>query len=249
MNCRIVGLLLAIMVASSCNYQKKLLEYKYFNDKLDSSHAVVMRSEALIEVDDRLAIKVSSLNNEASAPFNEQPALGYQVEKDGALLLPELGRINARGKTLIELRDTLLKVLTKFLTDPIVNINFLNAKVMMMGEVGHVGILTIPDGKLTILEAITQSGDIPFTGRKDKVMVIREEGGKRIFATVNVQSHNIYNSPYYFLKQNDIVYVEPTLQKIRQQSNSVFLTNASLITTTTALFFSLIGIYSYVVKK
>ncbi len=117
---------------------------------------------------------------------------------------------------------------------------------MMMGEVGHPGTLPIIDGKLTILEAINQSGDIPFTGRKDNVLVIREDStGQREFARVNLQSHNIYKSPYYFLHQNDLIFVEPTLQKVRQQTNTVFLTNASVITSLASVITGTLALVFY----
>jgi len=115
-----------------------------------------------------------------------------------------------------------------------------------MGEVGHPGTLQISDGKLNILEAITLSGDIPFTGRKDNVLVIREDSsGQRTFARVNLQSHKIYNSPYYFLRQNDLIFVEPTVQKIRQQQNTIFLTNVGLITTVVSIFTTTFVLITY----
>jgi len=233
-------LLLSMAILCSCNYQKKLQEQIYFNDTLDSSHKIVTSYLATIRAGDRLSIQVSALNPESALPYNLSvggqgvtgaTAAGYLVDKDGTILFPQLGKINVEGKTLTDVRSYLLGLLSKYLTDPIVTVQFINAKILVMGEVGHPGVLPITDGKLTILEAITLSGDIPFTGRKDNVLVIREENGEREFARVNLQSHNIYKSPYYFLRQNDLIFVEPTLQKVRQQSNQVFLTNIALITT------------------
>ena len=243
---------------SSCNYQKKLQEQIYFNDFLDSSHRVIANYTATVKVDDRLNIVVSALNIESAIPYNNTSAssnvspssntgsTGYLVEKDGAILFPQLGRIFVEGKTLLEIRSELLALLSKYLTDPVVTVQFANARVLVMGEVGKPGPIPITDGKLTILEAITLSGDIPFTGRKDSVLVVREENGQRIFANVSLLSHNIYKSPYYFLKQNDLIYVQPTLQKIKQQSNQVFLSNVGLIASITGILTSLFLLTTYI---
>ncbi len=242
---------------SSCNYQKKLQEQLYFNDVLDSSHRVLANYIATVNVDDRLNIVVSALNLESAVPYNittsnsnvstgaSTGSGGYLVEKDGAILFPQLGRILVEGKTLLEIRSELLTLLSKYLTDPVVTVQFANARVLVMGEVGKPGPIPIPDGKLTILEAITLSGDIPFTGRKDNVLVVREENGQRIFANVSLLSHNIYKSPYFYLRQNDLVYVEPTLQKIKQQSNQFYLSNVGLITSATTILTSLFFLITY----
>lgn len=236
---RINSLVLVIIITcfiTSCNYQKKLQEQLYFNDALDSSHRVLANYIATVNVDDRLAIGISALSVEAAAPYNMSTAsaggsLGYLVEKDGTILFPQIGKLKVEGKTLPEIRTDLVAILSKYLTDPVVTVQFANARILVMGEVGKPGVLPIPDGKLTILEAITLSGDIPVTGRKDNVLVVREENGQRSFANVNLQSHNIYKSPYFFLRQNDLVYVEPTLLKVKQQSNQLLLGNISFVTT------------------
>ena len=234
---RITSFVFIIIITSlvtSCNYQKKLQEQLYFNDALDSSHRVLVNYSATVKIDDRLQIVISALNPDAAMPYNLPLAnglAGYLVEKDGTILFPQLGKLQAEGKTLSEIRSDLLSALAKYLTDPVVTVQFSNARVLIMGEVGHPGVLPIPDGKLTIIEAITLSGDIPLTGRKDNVLVVREENGQRSFANVNLQSHNIYKSPYYFLKQNDLVYVEPTLLKVKQQNNQILLGNIGFITT------------------
>ena len=146
------------------------------------------------------------------------------------------------------MRSLLLDSLAKFLVDPIVTVQYANAKILVMGEVGHPGELPIPDGKLTILEAITLSGDIPFTGRKDNVLIVREDNGQRDFARIDIRSHNIYKSPYYFLRQNDLIFVEPTLQKIRQQTNQTFLNNVSLITSLVSVITTTLALFLYLKK-
>ena len=237
----------SMVLVTSCNYQKKLHEQLYLNDTLDSSHRVLMSYSPTVKIDDRLLITVGSLYPEVALPYNLPitASLGYLVDKDGTILFPQLGKIQVEGKTLVEIRSDLLGLLTKYLTDPVVTIQFANAKVLVMGEVGHPGPIPIPDGKLTIFDAISLSGDIPFTGRKDNVLVVREVNGERNFTYVNLQSHNIYKSPFFYLKQNDMVYVEPTMQKVKQQSNQLFLTNIGLITSVTSVLTSLFFLMTY----
>lgn len=250
-------LALSAVFFSSCNYQKKLQEQLYFNDALDSTQRMLSRYSATIKVDDRISIQVSALNPESAIPYNlsvagsgmaSATATGYLVERDGSILFPQFGRLSVEGKTLTEVRSMLLDSLNKFLVDPIVTVQYANAKIIVMGEVGHPGILQIPDGKLTILEAITMSGDIPYTGRKDNVLIVREDNGKRDFARIDIRSHNIYKSPYYFLRQNDLIFVEPTLQKIRQQTNQTFLTNVSLITSVVGIISTTLALFIYLKK-
>ncbi len=246
-----------VSILCSCNLQKKLHDSLYFNDALDSSHKVLTSMEATIQVDDRLSIHVSALNPESTVPYNMSVGggsasgggAGYLVEKDGTIVFPELGKIKVEGKTLRALRDELTSLLTKYLTDPIVTAQFSNAKVLIMGEVGHPGPMPIIDGRLTILEAIIQAGDVlPIIGRKDSVLIIREENGARTFDYVNLQTHDIYKSPYYFLKQNDLIYVMANKQKIRQQSLQLFMANVSIITTVSTLLTTLFFISSYIKK-
>ena len=250
-------LALSAVFFSSCNYQKKLQEQLYFNDALDSTQRMLSRYSATIKVDDRISIQVSALNPESAIPYNlsvagsgmaSATATGYLVERDGSILFPQFGRLSVEGKTLTEVRSMLLDSLNKFLVDPIVTVQYANAKIIVMGEVGHPGILQIPDGKLTILEAITMSGDIPYTGRKDNILIVREDNGQRDFARIDIRSHNIYKSPYYFLRQNDLIFVEPTIQKIRQQTNQTFLTNVSLITSVVGIISTTLALFIYLKK-
>jgi len=248
--CLFVALFAVLL--SSCNYQRKLQEQLYFNDALDSTQRMLSRYSATIKVDDRISIQVSALNTESAIPYNLSIAVagiagttGYLVERDGTILYPQFGKLLVEGKTLTEVRSMLLDSLAKFLVDPMVTVQYANAKILVMGEVGRPGIIQIPDGKLTLLEAITMSGDIPYTGRKDNILIVREDNGQRDFARIDIRSHNIYKSPYYFLRQNDLIFVEPTLQKIRQQSNQTLLTNVSLVTSIVSVISTSLALFIY----
>lgn len=249
-----VILLGLVYTISSCNYEKKLHDSLYFNDSLDSTHKVIQEYNPIVQIDDRLSIQVAALSPESVVPYNlsggasssSSSGSGYLVEKDGTILFPQLGKVKVESRTLKSIRDELIIQLSKFITDPIVTVQFANAKVLVMGEVARVGAIPIPDGKLTIFEAITLSGDIvPFIGKKDNVLIIREENGQRVFARVNLQSHDIYKSPYYFLKQNDLVYVEANTRKVQQDAETNFTRRLGLVTPILTFFTTILLILNY----
>jgi polysaccharide export outer membrane protein len=139
---------------------------------------------------------------------------GYLVAKNGTIDFPVLGTLNVQGLTIPQLKDTLKVKLDKYLTDPILNIRLLNYKVTVLGEVLRPSTYSIPSERITIVDAIGMAGDLTIYGKRENVLLIREENGQRKFIRMNLNSSNIFESPYYYLKQNDIVYIEPNKSKI-----------------------------------
>lgn len=135
--------------------------------------------------------------------------LGYLVEADGTIKMPYVGKIKAVGLTRIQLEEYLQKAFSDYTKDPIVNVRFMNYRVTVLGEVSKPGTYTIPTERMTILEAIGMAGDLTIFGRRNEVLVLREIEGKREFGRVDLLSREILNSPYYYLRTNDVVYVEP----------------------------------------
>jgi polysaccharide export outer membrane protein len=218
-----------ICIVSSCVNTKKIA---YFNDIKDSARIVSRASqEAVIQKKDILSITVSSLSNEATVIFNA-PNLpvpgsastipnmpltaGYLVGEDGNIKFPILGSIKAVGLTQKELEDTITRLLInkKLLFDPIVTSRFLNFRVTVLGEVNRPGVVTVPSEQISILEAIGEAGDLTIFGVRDNVMLIRQEGSAKLVKRLNLNSSRILQSPYYFLKSNDIIYVEPSKTKV-----------------------------------
>lgn len=150
------------------------------------------------------------------------PINGYLIDSHGNINFPIIGSIHLGGLTSRQAEDTVQVKVTKFLKDPVVNIRYLNYKITVLGEVLHPSTFTVPDEKVTILDALGLAGDMTIYGRRDNVLVIREENGKRIFARVNLNSQKIFQSPYFYLHQGDVVYVEPDKAKIA--STNKFLT-------------------------
>jgi polysaccharide export outer membrane protein len=223
-------LLLITLFAVSCVNTRKAV---YFNDIQDSTIPLTLADlEPVIQKNDLLSITVSSLNTKATETFNAPntatiqggssmgnaiQATGYLVDQEGNIQFPILGKIKATGLTKKALTDNITKSLidTKQLLDPIVNIRYLNYRVTVLGEVAHPTVVNVPNEKITLLEAIGLAGDLTLFAKRDNVMVLREEDGKRIIKRLDLNSNEILTSPYFYLKTNDIVYVEPNKAKIR----------------------------------
>ncbi|HYE53879.1 MAG TPA: polysaccharide biosynthesis/export family protein [Chitinophagaceae bacterium] len=217
-----------MLMLASCSNSRKIA---YFNNQQDTTLASVTVPEAIIQKNDLLGITVSSLNPQASAIFNTsqvsynttsteagtvmQPT-GYLVDQQGRIQFPVLGDLKASGLTANQLSQEIKRVLIqrKLLVDPIVNIRFLNFKVTVLGEVAHPTVINVPNEKITLLEALGLAGDLTIYGRRDNVMLIREQEGKKTIRRLNLNSSDLFSSPYYHLQSNDVVYVEPNKAKI-----------------------------------
>ena len=140
-------------------------------------------------------------------------ALGYLVEADGKIKIPFIGKVQAEGLTRIQLENNLTELFKDYTKNPVVNVRFLNYNYSVMGEVKNGGRFNMVSERTTILEAITMAGDLTDLGKRDNVLVVREVNGERNFARVNLLSKDLFNSPYYYLKTNDVVYVEPVKAK------------------------------------
>lgn len=223
------------IIFSSCYNTSKLV---YFNDALKDNYEAATAVEPQIQKDDLLSINVNSLNPEASQVFNAPnisasgintttaigniSQAGYLVDQQGMISFPMLGRIKAVGMTKSQLAASITKELNdrKLLVDPIVNIRFLNFRVSVLGEVSRPGVYAIPNEKLSVLEALGLAGDITIYGKKDNVLVVREEeNGQKQLQRLNLNSKNVLTSPYYYLRSNDVVYVEPSQNKVQRERN------------------------------
>jgi len=141
---------------------------------------------------------------------------GYLVGQDGLIRFPILGNIQAAGKSKKEVRNQITAMLIdrQLLIEPIVDIRYLNYKISILGEVKDPSVLTIDNERISILEALGLVGDITIYGRRDNVSLIREENGMKIIHRLDLTSNQIFESPYYYLQSNDIIYVEPNKGKI-----------------------------------
>lgn len=186
--------------------------------------------ETIIRKNDLLNITVSSLDAQASAIFNapnllpvtatggsSNEILGYLVGNDGTIQFPILGNIKAEGLTKDQLKESIQKKLLdqNLLKGPIVSVRFLNFRVTVLGEVKNPTAIDVPSEKISLLEAIGLAGDLTIYAKRDNVLVIREsENGNKEIKRINLNSAELLSSPYYYLKSNDIVYVEPNKSKV-----------------------------------
>ncbi|QIL77336.1 polysaccharide biosynthesis/export family protein [Hymenobacter sp. HDW8] len=225
-------LLLATLLVGCVNTRKAT----YFNNlKENSEFQELSAPEHIIQANDILAITVSSQNPEAARIFNgpgrpevrsTTPAgtqlelAGYLVNKAGLIRFLMLGDVQAQGLTTDQLQASLRNAIVnrKLLVDPVVEVRVLNYKVTVLGEVANPTVISVQNEKISLLEALGLAGDITLYGRRNNVLVIREVSGKRVTHRVDLNSSELFTSPYYYLQSNDIVYVEPNKARLASVS-------------------------------
>ncbi|MHA4809103.1 polysaccharide biosynthesis/export family protein [Flavitalea flava] len=214
---RLLVLIAFLTTAVSCTTYQKV---PYMQDAVSfTKQKIPVAYQITIENDDLLSISVSSKDTVLAQPFNRAPGgHGYLVNQKGVIDFPVFGEIKVAGKTPIVLADALRsRIISEgYIKDPSVAVKLLNFKISVMGEVNKPGVYPIPSERVSILEALTLAGDMSVYGKRDKVLVIREEEGQRDMHYIDVNSTSLFNSPYYYLRQNDLVYVEPNKARAQQ---------------------------------
>lgn len=218
-------LFLIFLLTVSCATPKKVI---YFENAGRHQAEIVKQSYVnKIQKDDLLSIVVGSKSPELALPFNQIPIIpqqnsmlnnaGYLVSPEGELTFPILGKMEVAGLTHAELVEKIEKMIIEgqYINDPTVTVKLLNYKISILGEVATPGIKTIATDRVTIFEALGLAGDLTIYGRRDNVSLIREENGKRTVASLDINDKTIFESPYYYLHPNDVIYVEPNKKKVR----------------------------------
>jgi len=244
---------LTLFTSTSCTSGKNL---RYFPDLKDGSiQSNTPFPESVIQKSDILSITVSSLNPEASAIFNPGAAAaggaaagaaapqGYLVNTEGNIQFPVIGSIKAEGLTKNQLKDKIAKTLidSKLLLDPIVTIRYMNFRVTVLGEVNHPTVVNVPNEKISLLEALGLAGDMTIYAKRTNVVVIREVNDQKTIKRLNLNSDEIFTSPYYYLQSNDIVYVEPNKTRVNSASSGmqwapIIMSGVSLVLIAATLF-------------
>ncbi|MBS1773701.1 MAG: polysaccharide biosynthesis/export family protein [Bacteroidetes bacterium] len=242
--------IICILLVTACSTPQKTIYFAESGPQNASVQVdnIDRRKEVTILPDDIIAIKVSTISsildkegtnpapifNQGGTAYSITPTAGagggsangaanqgYVVDVSGYIDYPVIGKIKVSGLTLRQLKELLADKMKAYVKDPVVEANIINFKVTVLGEVGHSGFIVAPNQKMSILDAIAAAGDIPITGRKDNVLIVRETEGKREFARLNLNSKSVFSSPYFYLKQGDMIYVEPA--RIRRQENNEFM--------------------------
>lgn len=243
-------LILISMFVFSCASRKNIV---YLQDV--NGNSIEGKSyETKFKQDDLLIIYVSSKEPEASAPFNWELVINpqtnsgmvgqrqqqyYLIDNNGEIDFPVLGRIKVAGLTRNQFVKLLKDKLSEFVEAPIVNVRIMNYKVSVFGEVQRPGSFTIPSERITLLDAISLAGDVTIYGSRKNVLVVREKDGKKTSQRIDLRSSSFINSEYYYLEQNDVVYIEPNNTKV---NSSVVGPNTSTILTALSLLITLLAI-------
>ncbi len=221
---------------------------------------------ATIKKDDILNIAVSAWDPLVATPFNppafayaqegDQPIastqtmFNYTVDKEGYINFPVLGKIHVEGLTRTELADKLQKDISAYIDDPLVNVQIINFRVIVMGEVLRPGSYTVRGDRFSILDLIGSAGDLTITGNRKNILIIRDNNGVKQFERIDMTDPALFASPFYYLQQNDIVYIEPNDAKKKNYRHSqekqynitVFSTVVSSVSIITSLVITLVSL-------
>jgi len=215
---------------SSCSSTKTVPYFQDINANNQSeSKAIASFTEPVIQSDDILAINIFSIDptnavvsNQASsiqtlgtnsASSTAQQTVGFLVDKNGEIELVGIGKLKLAGLTTYEAKALIRTQAEKLYNKPSVEVRFANFKVTVLGEVNRPAVYTMPNEKVTFLDALGLAGDMTIFGRRENVMLVRDNAGKKEFIRFDLNSTEFLKSPYFYLKQNDVIYVEPNKGK------------------------------------
>jgi polysaccharide export outer membrane protein len=226
--------LLAVFL-TSCSTNKKII---YFQDLQNTKSAelenAVVYKEPLIQPNDNLSINIFTLNQQTGAIINQAATTpimgsnsntsgapqgsGFIVDKNGDVELALAGKIRVGGLTTFDAREVVRKRVSEFYNQSNVELRLANFKVSVLGEVKSPSTYNMQNEKATVMDAISVAGDLTVYGRRDNVLIVRDIDGKKTYAHLDLNSSSVFNSPYYYLRQNDLVYIEPN--KARNAANN-----------------------------
>ncbi|OKS88472.1 polysaccharide biosynthesis/export family protein [Mucilaginibacter polytrichastri] len=242
----IITAFILVSILTSCGTKRNLV---YFSDLTDSAaykEKILNLSETKIQSGDILNISVNTLSPESNILFNNGAAnianpadlsknlttatsqnQGYEVDKAGFINFPVVGKIQVSGLSKEAAADKLTESIKGYVKNPIVNISFVNFRITVIGEVNRPSTYILQNDQVNILEALGLAGDMTMYGKRENVLLIRKSGDSRTMVRLNLNNKSILNSPYFYLQQNDVIYVEP--DGIRAVQASTNARNISLI--------------------
>ncbi len=253
---RFSPILVILLLLTSCVSKKEIIYLQDIENIKNNTEKLY--STTIIQPNDMLNINVSAFDMEAVAPFNllmssrapqNQQAentttgqkLNYLVSNEGTIEFPVLGTVTVGGLTRQELTSKLKKEISAYVKEPIVNVTIDNYKVTVLGEVGRPGTFNVPDERITLLEALGRAGDLTIFGKRENIIVLREQDGIKSHTIIDITKSDFLNSPYYFLQQNDVIYVQPNSAQI---SSAAYNRNTSVYISIASVLISLIVVIS-----
>lgn len=235
----VICLTICYFAISSCVSRKNIV---YFQETQKAPENIYYNQDENLKIKpgDLLTIRVSAPEQEAAVPFNLTKSMAsqmnmmgnveletYMVSNQGTVEFPVLGTLEVRDLTAFELSQKIKENITEYVMDPIVNVRILNFKITVLGEVNSPGTFQIEDDHITLVQALGLAGDLTILGKRDNVLVMREENGKKINTYLDLTDAKVVSSPYFNLRQNDVVYVEPKLAR-RQSAGSTGIASTYL---------------------
>lgn len=240
-----------LLLFSSCGSRKSMVYLQPDSTQINTSYEQYIPK---IQQNDILTIVVSAADPKVTAPFNPVSSLAsgnmsqsvdmalrptYTVDADGNIILPMLGKVHVAGLTRLEAIEKLRTELSQYIKDPGVNMNFNNFRVSVLGEVARPGSFVMPTERVTVLEALGMAGDLTIRGVRQNVTLIREINGQKSMHHLDLTKQETLNSPYYYLAQNDVIYVEPNKAQI---NNSKLGANTNIIISIAGLLITVISV-------
>lgn len=244
---RLPLLILFSFLIFSCASRKKMAYYQNIGDIVQGSESS-QNYEPVLEADDQIKIIVVAENQEVASPFNVsrtdaksgvstpgQETNIYLIDNQGYIQFPVIGKIKLGGLTKSQAVAEMNSVLRKYVTEASVTISILNYKVTVQGEVARPGTFNVQSERLTLPEALAMAGDLTIYGKRENVMIVREKLGKKTVERVDITKADFINSPYYYLAQNDLIYVEPNRARINSSKTDpnvgIIISSVSLLIT------------------
>lgn len=248
----ILGLFISVLVIfSSCGSRKNMVYLQPDSTKINTLYEQYVPK---IQVNDILTVVVTAADPKVTAPFNPVSTMTtsnltqqvdmalrptYTVDNQGDIILPMLGKVHVAGLTRLEAIAKIRSELDQYIKDPGVNINFNNFRISVLGEVARPGSFIMPTERVTVLEALGMAGDLTIRGVRESVLLIREVDGNKTMHRLDLTKQNTLNSPYYYLAQNDVIYVEPNKAQI---NNSKLGANTNIIISIASLLITVISV-------
>ena len=240
--CHCLSLVLLSIFFHSCTISKPATYFTALAKDTTISYYKPDENTDKITLTDRLSITVSSMNSEMDLKFNElskyalvenealQPTRGIGLNKNGQLYLHNIGWVRAEGLTRAELKAKLESKLQDYMKDPIIDISYTNRKVTIIGDVQSPKILNLADNNLNLIDALVASGDIQEDAQIDDIMIIRDSATQKLVKHINLEDHQFFNTPWYYLQPNDMVYVKKNIKiDKREESRRAWQTTISLV--------------------
>lgn len=228
----LLPLILILTLTTSCVKYESLVSFSPDQEKkIPEEEEIMNQMDLTVQKEDLLKIDVYSFNMEAAAPFNISSGTvnnqqrmgntqnlelfeGYFVDLEGNVNLPVIGKVQVEGLTIAQIKSKVSELIKPYLKDVVVNVRFLNFKITVSGEVNSPGMIRLTNKRTTILEAIGLAGDLTNYANRTNILIVREEDGVRTYHRLNLQDFEVFSSPYFYVQQNDFIYIEPLRARV-----------------------------------